>query len=187
MKRDPRSMSDRFYLGVSYRLKGSVLAENKDTAAAVEAFEAATKTIQSLAAANPNVAAYQAELAVLAMNRGTGYFDSGDTVRSKQAWQEARTLNHELLTQDPSNPDHQGDLAASLGALGNIEGLAGNMHEARALFEDAQTRLGELLKSYPHNEWYKSQMEENKQDLEELAKPALPKPQENEANLPNAM
>ena len=187
VKRDPRSMSDRFYLGVSYRLKGSVLAENKDTAAAVEAFEAATKTIQSLAAANPNVAAYQAELAVLAMNRGTGYFDSGDTVRSKQAWQEARTLNHELLTQDPSNPDHQGDLAASLGALGNIEGLAGNMHEARALFEDAQTRLGELLKSYPHNEWYKSQMEENKQDLEELAKPALPKPQENEANLPNAM
>jgi len=121
------------------------------------------------------------------MNRGTGYFDSDDIVRSKQAWQEARTLNHELLTQDPSNPDHKGDLAASLGALGNIERLAGNMDAARALFEDAQTRLGELLKSYPHNEWYKSQMEENKQDLEELAKPALPKPQENEANLPNAM
>ncbi|MEI7459813.1 MAG: protein kinase [Pirellula sp.] len=187
VKRDPRSMSNRYYLGVSYRLKGSVLAEKKETAAAVEAFEAATKTIQSLATANPDVAAYQAELAVLAMNRGTGYFDSDDMVRSKQAWQEARTLNHELLMQDPSNPDHKGDLAASLGALGNIERLAGNIDAARALFEDAQTRLGELLKSYPHNEWYKSQMEENKQDLEELAKPALPKPQENEANLPNAM
>jgi len=187
VKRDPRSLSNRYYLGVSYRLHGSVLAENNKTTSALEAFEAATKTIRSLAAANPDVAAYQAELAVLAMNRGTGYFDSGDIVRSKQAWQEARTLTFELLTQDPSNPDHKGDLATSLEALGEIECLSKNIDEARALFEEAKTRWGELLESYPQNEWYKSRVEGNKQDLEDLAKPALPKPLENEANLPNAM
>lgn len=187
VKRDPRSMSIRYYLGVSYRLKGGVLAEIEEPASSVEAYEEATKTIQSLATANPDVAAYQAELAVLAMNRGTGYFDSDDLVRSKQAWQEARTLTLELLKQDPSNPDPKGDLAASLGALGNIERLMGNTNEARALFEDARTRLGELLESYPQNEWYKSQLEENKRDLEDLVKPALPNLREKEPNLPNAM
>jgi len=174
VKRDPRSMSIRYYLGVSYRLKGSVLAEIEETASAVEAFEAATQAIQSLATANPDVVAYQAELAVLAMNRGTGYLDINDPVSSKQAWLEARTLNQQLLKQDPSNPGHKGDLAASLGALGDIEQLAENMDEARVLFEEAQTYLGELLKAYPQNEWYKSQLEQNKQDLDDLAKPAVP-------------
>ena len=168
LSRDSRSMSNRYFLGVSLRLLGGVLSEMGSTAAAIEAFEAATKPIRSLAVGNPDVAAYQAELAVLAMNLGTSYSERNAMDRSLLAWQEARTLTSQMLAKDAGNPDLKGDLVAILGALGDLERRAGRLDEARKLYLEVKQVVEELLELDRENPLYKTDWQANEDELREL-------------------
>jgi serine/threonine-protein kinase len=168
LSRDSRSMSNRYFLGVSLRLLGGVLSETGALDAAIEAFEAATKPIRSLAVGNPDVVAYQAELAVLAMNLGTSYSEVNAMDRSLLAWQEARTLTSQMLAKDQGNADLKGDLVAILGALGDLERRAGHLEEARSLYLEVKKILEELLKSDSENPLYKGDWQVNEDELKEL-------------------
>jgi eukaryotic-like serine/threonine-protein kinase len=168
LSRDSRSMSNRYFLGVSLRLLGGVLSETGALEAAIEAFEAATKSIRSLAVGNPDVVAYQAELAVLAMNLGTSYLEIKAMDRSWLAWQEARTLTSQMLVKDKVNADLKGDLVAILGALGDLERREGHLEEARNLYLEVKKVLEELLELDSENPLYKSDWQINENELTEL-------------------
>ena len=165
---DPRSMSNRYYLGVSHRLLGGKLAERGELTAAAEAYEAATKPIQSLALGNPEVTAYRAELAVLAMNRGTVYSATEKFVPAREAWEEAKKLTAELMEHDPEDPQLRTDLANSLGALGDLHRREGQKDQAIACFEQAQEQLRILREKDPQNNWLKSLWDENQELIREL-------------------
>jgi tetratricopeptide (TPR) repeat protein len=176
---DPRSMSNRYYLGVSHRLLGGMLAERREFTAAAEAYEAATKPIQSLAVGNPEVAAYRAELAVLAMNRGTVYTATEKFVPAREAWEQAQKLTAELMEHDPEDPQLRTDLANSLAALGDLHRRDGQKDQAIACFEQAQEQLRILRERDPQNNWLKSLWDENQESIQDLKSDTLepqPKP-----------
>ncbi len=165
---DSRSMSNRYFLGVSLRLLGGVLSETGEIALAIDAYEDATKPIRSLALGNPDVAAYQAELAVLEMNLGMCYLESHTLDRSLLALQEARNLTSQLLAKDAGNPNLRGDLVAILGALGDLSRRSGNLNEARSLYLEVKKILKDLLESDPKNPLYQGDWQTNEDELREL-------------------
>ena len=168
LERDKRSLNDRFNLAASYRLLGGALEEIQEDAQALNAYESGTKLIEALAAGNPDVAAYEFELAMLAWNRGNICAVLDRSEDALRALGEARELTLRQLARLPDDAVNQLNIAGITGRLGEYQTDLGNAGLARQYLTESLDYLTRLSTKDPHNEYVRQMLRATQQNLDSL-------------------
>jgi eukaryotic-like serine/threonine-protein kinase len=168
LEKNARTLNNRFDCSVALRLLGVAHVELGQDDLAAQAFEEAASLAERLTQTNPDVVTYQVQLALLAMNLGSHYENIEAFEQAQQRWSQALAIERQLFLQDSSNPDVQGDLVACLSALGDVERRLNHIDVAKGYWEEAETILKQLTIEQPENDWFREQLEQIRESMQEL-------------------
>ncbi len=156
--KSPADQGSRSRLAACYRLLGQTLASAADESKLNEGFAAyqfALETIESLAADNPRVSAYQGELGAVHLELAAAHGAQRRLEPMLQALEQARRLLEPLA---PVEPRYRRDFALALRETALAQ-LASNQPEpARHSLEQALTHLRELATTFPNNAGYQADL-----------------------------
>jgi tetratricopeptide (TPR) repeat protein len=104
---------------------------------------------QKLAAAYPNVPAYQNDLALTYNNRANLHQNLGHPRKARQSYQEAITIASKLVGTQPKVPAYQASLATTYANLANLEKNLGRPDAASKAYQAAGALYARLAAAHP--------------------------------------
>jgi eukaryotic-like serine/threonine-protein kinase len=117
---------------------GNLLAATKDTAGALQNYEAALRVRAAIANADPNNAEIQRDLSISHEKIGNILARSGNAAAALAQYRQSLSIDTRLSARDPDNAQAQLDCAASHENIGNLLIKAGDLSGALASEDHAR-------------------------------------------------
>ena len=134
---------------VSYHEIGSIHRASGHAAEALSSYERARAISQKLADANPEVTAFQSDLAQSYNDVGYIHQETGRLADALASLERARSILQKLADANPAVTRFEGDLAQNHQTIGAIQDQTGHSGLALASFERARAILQKLADANP--------------------------------------
>ncbi|MEO0531173.1 MAG: serine/threonine-protein kinase [Planctomycetota bacterium] len=150
---DPEDSGHTRRLGIAHNSLASLLRAVEPNRAN-EASELAVEQLASLVASEPNVASYQADLAMAYSNRGALAGDSRRWSDAADAYAAAAAELDRLVERSPLVPRHRSELAVALASQSTALARADRPDDSDSAFDLADRALRSLVADYPRADRY---------------------------------